>query len=757
MSDTGAAMSILDSLNDNQKKAVTLTEGPLLILAGAGSGKTRVITHRIAYLVIEKRVNPSSIFAVTFTNKAAEEMKGRVIRLIGPQGSSVFMKTFHSASVYILRRYGDRIGISTSFSIYDQSDQASVVKDVLLKMRLDPKKIRPESVVSKISEIKDRAELVDGADPGLLAPKNLYYDFSEVYAEYHRMLEERNALDFNDLLVKTVQLLKSDPEVLARLQRQWRYFMIDEYQDTNHAQYLIAKYLASASRNICVVGDDDQSIYSWRGADIRNILDFEKDYLDAAVVTLGTNYRSSEQILSAAASVIRHNVNRKNKDLDSHKGEGEPLVWCRANNEYGEAEFVVNTIISLKRRENISNSGFAVFYRTNAQSRVFEDRLRRENIPYRVVGGMKFYERKEVKDVLAYLKFVANPLDTVSLMRIINTPARGIGKVTIDRIREAAARGGEPEWIVIREGRLGDKPLKGLADFRDMILKCRAAAGDAGLKLSDLVGRILDLSGYVKSLEDEDTTESRSRLENIGELMNSVYDYEQVYPEATLDQFLQDISLYTSEENPEENPDAKGNAVTLMTVHNAKGLEFPVVFLTGLEEEIFPHKLSSDTEEGVEEERRLCYVGITRAMDRAYITCAELRRTFNELYHREPSRFVYEIPQELLDMQTFCSEGYQPGQYQRASFYEKKTYNESHFNQEEDEDDEIREDDDGEAASEGPNESKFRVRDSVLHPKYGVGRVLRIEGSGDNLKLTILFGRSSKTFMEKYTPLEKVE
>ena len=750
-------MSILDNLNENQAKAVTHTEGPLLILAGAGSGKTRVITHRIAYLVGERRVSPASIFAVTFTNKATEEMKNRIIRLIGPQGLSVFIKTFHAASVYILRRYGESIGIPSSFSIYDTSDQAALIKEVLLKMRLDPKKIRPESVASKISEIKDKAELIDGTDPALLASKSLFYDFTEVYEEYHRMMAKNNALDFNDLLIKTVQLLRSDPDVLRRLQRQWAYYMIDEYQDTNYAQYLIAKYLAEAGKNICVVGDDDQSIYSWRGADIRNILNFEKDYLNAAVITLGKNYRSTQPILAAASSVIRNNVNRKEKNLESHKGDGEPVVWCRANNEYGEAEFVVNSIMSLKHREKLTNSDFAVFYRTNAQSRVFEDRLRRENIPYRVVGGMKFYDRKEIKDILAYLKFLANPLDLVSLIRIINTPSRGIGSVTIDRIRETAGRGNEPEWIVIREGRLGDKPPKGINDFRNIILKCQESVRQIPeIQLSDFVSQVLELSGYVKSLEDEDTIESRTRLENISELMNSVYDYEEVYPEATLDQFLQDISLYTSEENPDEDPDNK-NLVTLMTVHNAKGLEFPVVYLTGMEEDLFPHKLSSDTDEGIEEERRLCYVGITRAMERIYLTSAELRRSFHEVYHKEPSRFILEIPRELMEMQEYYSDSYHGGQTMRNSYTEKKIYTESHYDEETTDGNDKTDEQQEEIVIDGPNESKFRVRDSVMHPKYGLGSVIGIEGSGDNIKLTILFGRSSKTFLEKYTPLEKVQ
>lgn len=743
-------MSIYDNLNENQKKAVTHTNGPLLILAGAGSGKTRVITHRIAYLVGEKRVPPTAIFAVTFTNKATEEMKNRIMKLTGPAGAGVFIKTFHAASVYMLRRFGERIGIPPAFSIYDQTDQESVIKDILVKMHLDPKKIRPGMIASKISEIKDRAELIDGADPAVLMQNGHNFDFFEVFTEYQRMLKRQNALDFNDLLVRTVELLRTDGETLARLQRQWSHFMIDEYQDTNYSQYLIAKYLAAASRNICVVGDDDQSIYSWRGADIRNILNFEKDYQETKVITLETNYRSTQPILAAASSVIKNNLNRKEKNLRSHRGDGEPVVFCRTNNEYGEAEFILNTIISLKHREGLKNSDFAIFYRTNAQSRVFEDQLRRESLPYRVVGGMKFYDRKEIKDALAYLKFITNPVDLISLLRIINTPARGIGKATIDRIREAAERDNISEWAVIRDNRLGDRLPKGLAEFRNIIMTCQNTAGSVpgAVKLSEYVSQVLEVSGYVKSLEQEDTMESRGRVENIGELVNSIYDYELMFPDATLDQFLQDISLYTSEENPGDNPEGKTTAVTLMTVHNAKGLEFPVVFLTGMEEDMFPHRLSTDSVEGIEEERRLCYVGITRAMERVYLTCADLRRTFHEVYHNEPSRFLAEIPGELMETTSHTSSAFQGTQASRV-YNEKKTYTESHM-----------------VIEEGPepeseerifiSDSRFKVRESVMHPKYGVGKITTIEGSGDNIKLTILFGKSSKTFLEKYTPLEKV-
>ncbi len=732
-------MNLLENLNTNQREAVLHTDGPLLILAGAGSGKTRVITHRIAYLIQEKRVHPSNIFAVTFTNKAAEEMKNRVMGLVGPAGNSVFIKTFHSSSSFILRRFGDRIGIPPAFSIYDQSDQESVVKEILLDMRLDPKKVRPSMIVSKISEVKEKAELLEGTDLSLLLPDYYAFNFEEIYTLYHEKLRANNALDFNDLLVKAVELLRASGPVLEELQRRWRYFMVDEYQDTSYAQYLIARYLAAKSRNICVVGDDDQSIYSWRGADIRNILNFEKDYPEAKVVTLEENYRSSEPILHAAASVIINNINRKIKNIRSTRGDGEPVVWCRANNEYGEAEFAVNTIISLKNREGLRNSDFAVFYRTNAQSRVFEDVLRREGVPYRVIGGLKFYDRKEIKDIIAYLRFIVNPKDLVSLVRIINAPARGIGRATVQKIRDTAAEEGVDEWTVIEKGLLPGKEPKGLPGFRELMARAmEQAKAIPVVKLSDFTHQVLADSGYRKALENENSIESASRLENLDEFINSVFTYETIQPETTLDQFLQDISLLTSEENPDDDPEARKNAVTLMTVHNAKGLEFPVVFLTGMEEDMFPHRFSTDTEEGIEEERRLCYVGITRAMERIYLTSAELRRTYGGVQYKEPSRFIREIPEESVALQTYYGSD-APG-FGRT----------------------VREDSHPQVESRVPprepaeDGSHFRRKDMIMHPRYGVGRITKIEGTGDNIKLTISFDTSTKTFMEKYTPLEKL-
>ena len=755
-------MDLLKNLNNNQKEAVLHTDGPLLILAGAGSGKTRVITHRIAHL-IANGVKPYNIFAVTFTNKAAEEMRNRVMTIVGTQGNSVFIKTFHSAAVYILRRFGEDIGLTRNFTIYDGGDQEDVIKRILIDMRLDPKKVKPSMISSKISEVKDKEDYLEGVDVNKLIPDYFSFNFEEIFTQYQKKMAENNALDFNDLLCKTVELLRKSPSALAEMQRMWRYFMIDEYQDTNYSQYLIAKYLSASSKNICVVGDDDQSIYSWRGADIRNILNFEKDYDQTKVITLEENYRSSKQILDAAHSVITHNENRKEKNIVAFRGDGEPVTWCKTNNEYGEGEFVVNTIVSLKSKENLKNHDFAIFYRTNAQSRIFEDFLRKEKLPYRIIGGQKFYERKEIKDILAYLKFLVNPTDSVALFRIINTPARGIGKASQDRISEIAKNENISEWKVIQDELMTGRIPKGLDDFRKIIDKLLKDLKriPGSLKLSEFMKSLVDVTGYRESLREENTIESNSRIDNIDELINSIFDYEQSDPEATPEQFIQDIALYTSEQNPEENPEEKTDCVTLMTVHNAKGLEFPVVFLTGMEENTFPHKFSIDTEQGIEEERRLCYVGITRAMDRVYLTNAELRRSYMGPENKLPSRFIDEIPWEFINRTSHVSQGFGwsgssardvYSQAETQQYIANKSETVSQARSKESYIDELFE----KRSESDESGSKFSVKESIMHPKFGVGKIISIEGTGDNIKLTIGFGLTKRVFMEKYTPLQKL-
>ncbi len=737
----GENMDILESLNESQKEAVLATEGPLLIFAGAGSGKTKVITHRIAHLIREKRVPPYKIFAVTFTNKAAGEMKKRISSIIGGSGDDVFVKTFHSASVYILRRFGEQIGIHPNYSIYDTSDQESIVKAILGEMNIDVQKYA-KRVISKISEVKDKAELIEGADPYAFLPKEYAVNYAEIYDEYNKRLRAANALDFNDLLIYAVKLLRDSPEVIEALQNKWSYFMIDEYQDTNRAQYMMAKYLAAKSRNICVVGDDDQSIYSWRGADISNILNFEKDYPEAKVVKLETNYRSTSYILDAAYSVVKNNRTRKDKRLNSFRGEGFMPVYCETNNEYGEAEFVVNTIRRLKREENLQYGNFAVFYRTNAQSRLLEDTLRHEAVPYRIIGSVKFYERKEIKDIVSYLRFVVNPCDTASLDRIINNPPRGIGARTVEKLKETAYAEQMSEWEIIdKDINIDGKVNKGLKQFKEIInslINLYVGVPDK-ISLADFVEKVITVSTYRKHLEESSKTDStgkeHDRLENIDEFINSAIEYEERTDNPSLEEFLQEISLLTSEENPENK---QAEAVTLMTIHNAKGLEFNTVFLTGLEEGTFPHANSLNSDAQIEEERRLAYVGITRAMDRLYIISADVRRQFHQTVYRQASRFISEIDNELLERTRYTSAGSSgysdySESYSPVSGSAKRVSGGAKFS------------------------SQYSRGDLVKHPKYGNGKIVNIENSGDDTTLTVSFpGSGMKVFIEKYTPLVRI-
>lgn len=779
---------LLESLNESQKDAVTSTEGPLLILAGAGSGKTRVIIHRIAWLVKENGIPPFKIFAVTFTNKAAAEMRERISHIIG-SGDQVFIKTFHSASVSILRRFGSAIGLDSSFSIYDTADQEAVIKEILVNLKVDPKKVRPSYVASVISGIKDKADTAEGMDPSHLFPDKFHFNFAEVYEQYHKTLKSRNALDFNDLLLWTYRLMKESRETLEHLQNKWHYFMVDEYQDTNRVQYLIIRALASKSKNLCVVGDDDQSIYSWRGADIRNILDFEQDYPSAKVVTLDENYRSTSQILDSAYAVISNNENRKEKRIVSVRGPGERPVICLANNEYGEAEFVLSKIESLKYSRSLKNSNFAIFYRTNAQSRIFEDYLRRKNINYRLVGGLKFYDRKEIKDIVSYLRFINNPFDTNALLRIINTPTRGIGDKSVENLRDAAYMNQMSEWEVIdKEIPLAGKTPKGLASFRDLIHKLMNINADIPThsKLSELVTSVIHDSKYLDSMSGADEHENTMRKENLGELINSVIEYEERSEEPSLAEYLQEISLITSEENPlGGDDDDPTNFVTLMTVHNAKGLEFPVVFLTGMEEGIFPHFNSLENDSQIEEERRLAYVGITRAKEMLFMSAAKLRRSYaGTPTYQEMSRFLTEVPEDLVDMEEYQSEGYYrdngfagvgnsyggstsfnnranrfgstPVSRDKIDEYKKRFASHeskiSSYIENREKDKVYRED-----ISVSGITQNYKPKDRVIHPKFGSGTVIAVSGTGDNVKLTINFaGAGLKSFLEKYTPLEKI-
>ena len=643
-------MSIYDTLNEPQREAVRHTDGPLLILAGAGSGKTRVLTHRIAYLIEELGVNPWNILAITFTNKAAGEMRQRVDNLVGFGSESIWVSTFHSMCVRILRRFIDRLGYDSRFTIYDTDDQKTLMKAVCKKADIDTKQFKERMLLSVISSAKnemilpDEFELNAGGDFAKLK-------IAKVYREYEAQLKANNALDFDDLLVKTVQLLQTQPDVRENYQERFRYIMVDEYQDTNTVQFKLVSLLAGKYRNLCVVGDDDQSIYKFRGANIRNILDFEKEYPDAKVIKLEQNYRSTGNILNAANGVISNNKGRKDKTLWTANGEGEKISLRQFDTAYDEAEFIAEDI--KKEVENgASYNDNAVLYRTNAQSRLLEEKFIAMNIPYKIVGGINFYARREIKDILAYLKTVDNGQDDLSVRRIINVPKRGIGLTTINRIQESADERG----ISFYEALLAPEMIPGagrsaskLDSFAALIEYFKAQAEKESL--TDLLNEILDMTGYAQNLEADDEIDAESRLQNIEELLNKASAYEEDCEDrgdkATLSGFLEEVALVADIDSLEEEQDY----VVLMTLHSAKGLEFPHVYLAGMEDGLFPSymTITGDDPEELEEERRLCYVGITRAEQQLTLTCARKRMVRGETQYNRISRFVTEIPPELLD------------------------------------------------------------------------------------------------------------
>ncbi len=643
-------MSIYDTLNEPQKEAVFHTEGPLLILAGAGSGKTRVLTHRIACLIDEKGVNPWNILAITFTNKAAGEMRQRVDSLVNFGSESIWVSTFHSMCVRILRRFIERLGYDNRFTIYDTDDQKTLMREVCRKVDIDTKVFKERSLLSTISSAKnemilpDEFELNAGGDFGR-------QKIAKVYREYEAQLKSNNALDFDDLLVKTVQLLETQPDVLEYYQERFRYIMVDEYQDTNTVQFRLVSLLAGKYKNLCVVGDDDQSIYKFRGANIRNILDFEHEFPDARVIKLEQNYRSTGNILNAANGVISHNKGRKEKTLWTDNGEGDKVHLRQFDTAYDEAEFIAEDI-RREVREGASYNDNAVLYRTNAQSRLFEEKFIAMNIPYKIVGGINFYARREIKDLLAYLKTVDNGQDDLAVRRIINVPKRGIGLTTINRIQESATERGigfyealmAPEMIP-GVGRSASK----LDSFAALIEYFKGRMGQESI--TDLLREIIEKTGYIESLEAEDKVEAESRIENIDELLNKAAAYEEDCQdrdeEPTLSGFLEEVALVADIDSLEEDQDY----VVLMTLHSAKGLEFPHVYLAGMEDGLFPSymTITSDDNEDLEEERRLCYVGITRAEQELTLTCARRRMVRGETQYNKLSRFVKEIPMELID------------------------------------------------------------------------------------------------------------
>lgn len=640
-------MSIYDTLNKEQKEAVMQTQGPLLILAGAGSGKTRVLTHRIAYLIDEENVNPWNILAITFTNKAAQEMRERVDGLIGFGAEQIWVATFHATCMRILRRHIDRLGYDSNFTIYDTDDQKTIMKNICKKLNIDTKQYKERTLLGAISSAKD--DLVSVSEYEL----NTLGDYrktiiAKVYREYQETLKKNNALDFDDIIVKTVELLKACPEVLKNYQERFKYISVDEYQDTNMAQFELIRLLAGKYRNLCVVGDDDQSIYKFRGANIRNILDFELHYPEAKVIKLEQNYRSSQNILDAANAVIRNNNQRKDKSLWTSNGEGNKVHFKQLDSAYDEADFVVDDICRRHRREGLDFNAFAVLYRTNAQARAIEERMIVEGVPYNVVGGINFYSRAEIKDMLAYLKTIDNARDEVALRRIINVPKRSIGAASLEKVELYAEQKGIGLFEAMCKAQeisgLGKAALK-ISGFVNMIQVFRSGLEAYGV--ADLLRALLEEIKYEDYLRDQDDESADDRMENIAELITKAVTYEETHDEILLSEFLEDVALVADI----DNVDSDSEKVLLMTLHSAKGLEFPVVYLTGMEDGLFPSYMSicADNEEEIEEERRLAYVGITRAKEDLTITCARSRMLRGETQYNPISRFVREIPTEILD------------------------------------------------------------------------------------------------------------
>ena len=736
-----AAAELLEGLNPQQRAAVTHQGGPLLIVAGAGSGKTRVLTHRIAYLLAERHVAPSEILAITFTNKAAGEMASRVFSLTGPRARAMWVMTFHSACVRILRREAKRLGFPSAFSIYDQADSQRLMTLVTRELDLDPKYHPPKALLGQVSKLKN--ELIDYETFASTADGYRGKALAEAYSEYQRRLTASGAMDFDDLIMTTVNLLQAFPDVAAEYRRRFRHVMVDEYQDTNHAQYILVRELVEApggdsgdlpTAELCVVGDADQSIYAFRGATIRNITEFERDFPDARVILLEQNYRSTQNILAAANAVVARNPSRVPKNLWSDQGSGPPLVGYVADSEHDEAAFVAEEVDRLTDEGQATPGQVAVFYRTNAQSRVFEEIFIRVGLPYRVVGGVRFYERREVRDLLAYLRLIANPGDELSLRRILNVPKRGIG----DRALESLSRYAQRQRISLAAaiGRVDEVPdlasrsARAIADFSALITSFReqAAVGP----VAALAETILDRTGYVEELKASDELQDESRVENINELVSVAREFDVAHPEGTLDQFLEQVSLVA---DADEIPDGEehGGLVTLMTLHTAKGLEFPVVFLTGLEENVFPHQRSVSDEKELEEERRLAYVGITRAEQRLYLTRAVSRSWWGRPEFHKASRFLGEIPGELIEWRRDESAAAPPAM---------------------------------ERAAQRPGVSSPGNRpvpsltpgDKVTHDKFGLGTVMMVEGIDDRAEAKIDFGGEYgiKHLVLRYAPLEKL-
>jgi DNA helicase II / ATP-dependent DNA helicase PcrA len=750
-------LDLLASLNPEQQEAVLHTDGPLLILAGAGSGKTRVIAHRIAHLVSNRIAWPDRILAVTFTNKAAEEMRIRVETLLGVDCRQMWISTFHALCARLLRREGPHIGLSRDFVIYDSADQPTLMKQVMRELGVDDSSLAPRLALSRISHAKNRMEGPEALTANAWSPRD--QQIGKLYGMYTKGLADAGALDFDDLLLKTVELFERSEQVRDRYGEKFRYLMVDEYQDTNRPQYLLVQRLAARHRNVCVVGDPDQSIYKWRGADLRNILDFEHDFPEAKVVRLERNYRSTQVILDAATAVISQNRNRKEKRLYTDRAGGAKVLYYRAGDDLDEAEFIARNAREALH-DNVETS-VAVLYRTNAQSRTLEDALRRAGTAYKIIGNVRFYERKEIKDVLAYLKLVLNPHDNVSLRRVINVPARGIGKALMESLEAvelnepesttpllaAPAPATETNSLWTRLGRavdhklLAPRAVASLSAFRELMTGMADMVRRESVSIA--VGKVIDQTGYLQDLREERSEEAESRIENLMELVSAAREYESRQPEPSLAGFVDQLSLLS---DTDEEAGARDARVLLMTMHSAKGLEFPVVVMSGLEEGLFPHSRSSDDETELEEERRLCYVGITRAQRRLVLTSAARRRVFGEYQSTTPSRFIDEIPRELVDeaFSTVVS----PYQSSFAQF-RGSSYGRGHRRVREESASYAYEDEDQSV----PEALKPGAR--VRHPKFGEGTVISIEPLDNDTKLVVRFSSvGQKTLRAKFAKLE---
>lgn len=749
-------MSMYDKLNPMQQEAVLHTEGPLLILAGAGSGKTRVLTHRVAYLIGERGVNPYHIMAITFTNKAAGEMRERIDKMVGFGSESIWVSTFHSTCVRILRRYIDCLGYDTNFTIYDADDQKVLMKDVCKRLQIDTKIYKEKSFLGIISSAKD--ELVSPEEFTLRAAGDFVKERqAAVYREYQAALRKNNALDFDDLIVKTVELFKSSGEVLNSYQERFRYIMVDEYQDTNTAQFQLIKLLAEKYQNLCVVGDDDQSIYKFRGANIRNILSFEEVYPEAKVIKLEQNYRSTQNILNAANGVIANNVGRKSKKLWTDNDEGEKINFSQFETGYEEAEYIAGEIQRKVREGSCSYGDCAILYRTNAQSRLFEEKFVVSNIPYRIVGGINFYARKEIKDLLAYLKTIDNGKDDLAVRRIINVPKRGIGATTLGRVQTYADENNLSFYDALRQA--DDIPSIGKAGakikpFVNFIQAMRSKLEYLGV--SGLLQEIIEETGYVAELEAESSDEAQARIENIDELISKTVAYEESEETPTLSGFLEEVALVADIDSLQEGSEY----VVLMTLHSAKGLEFPNVYLTGMEDGIFPGYMSivSDDPSEIEEERRLCYVGITRAMTNLSVTCARQRMIRGKTQYNKVSRFVKEIPVSLLGGMVRKKEtdsalgGTQEKSFRQAASrvnpvfstrnkYQTNPYQSTSFS----------------SSSTGKITLEYTSGDRVKHVKFGEGTVTNIVEGGRDYEITVDFDRvGTKKMFASFAKLKKV-